>query len=394
MTVTALIVAAGSGQRLGGDLPKQYRPIGGKPMLRHAVDALIGHPRVDAVRVVIGEGQEDQAKAALDGVDVGEPIIGGATRSDSVRNGLKALGDGIVLVHDAARPFCPPAVVDRLLDALDGSDGAVPALPIADTLAMGGRQLSGIVDRDRMLRVQTPQAFHIEDLLYAFSQVTMHAPTDESSVMVEAGLKVATVEGDARLDKLTTPADWARAEAMLAARLVTRTGMGFDVHAFGGEGPIMLGGIAIPHDRGLAGHSDADVVLHAITDAILGAAALGDIGDHFPPSDPRWKGAASDQFLGYAAQLVRDQGGLIDHVDVTVICEAPRVGPHRAAMCARVAEILAIPIASVSIKATTTERLGFTGRGEGIAAQALANIRLPNPSTCGSGWPESSAGGD
>jgi 2-C-methyl-D-erythritol 4-phosphate cytidylyltransferase/2-C-methyl-D-erythritol 2,4-cyclodiphosphate synthase len=376
MTVTALIVAAGSGQRLGGALPKQYRPIGGKPMLRHAVEALIGHPRVDAVRVVIADGQQDDAKAALDGIDVGEPILGGATRSDSVRNGLNALKDGIVLVHDAARPFCPPSVIDRLLDALDGHDGAVPALPIADTLAMGGKLLSGIVNRDRMLRVQTPQAFHVEDLLYAFSEVTLHAPTDESSVMVEAGLKVATVEGDALLDKLTTPADWDRAEAMLASRMVTRTGMGFDVHAFAGEGPVMLGGIAIPHDRGLAGHSDADVVLHAITDAILGAAALGDIGDHFPPSDPQWKGSASDQFLVHAAKLVRDCGGLIDHVDVTVICEAPKIGPYRAAMTERVAAILAIPASSVSIKATTTERLGFTGRGEGIAAQALATIRM------------------
>jgi 2-C-methyl-D-erythritol 4-phosphate cytidylyltransferase/2-C-methyl-D-erythritol 2,4-cyclodiphosphate synthase len=376
VTTTALIVAAGSGERLGGALPKQYRPLGGKPMLRHAVEALICHPRIDAVRVVIGEGQENYARAALDGLDVGQPILGGATRSDSVRNGLKVLGDGIVLVHDAARPFCPPTVVDRLLDALDSHDGAVPALPIADTLAMGGKLLSGMVDRDRMLRVQTPQAFHVEDLNYAFSEVTLHAPTDESSVMVEAGLRVATVEGDAMLDKLTTPADWDRAEAMLAARLVARTGMGFDVHAFAGDGPLMMGGIVIPHDRGLAGHSDADVVLHAITDAILGAAALGDIGDHFPPSDSRWKGAASDQFLIHAAQLVRERGGLIDHVDVTVICEAPKIGPHRAAMASRIAEILAIPVRSMSIKATTTERLGFTGRGEGIAAQALATIRM------------------
>jgi 2-C-methyl-D-erythritol 4-phosphate cytidylyltransferase/2-C-methyl-D-erythritol 2,4-cyclodiphosphate synthase len=376
MTTTALIVAAGSGQRLGGELPKQYRSIGGKPMLRHSVEALIGHPRVDAVRVVIGEGQQDQARSALAGLDVGEHILGGATRSDSVRNGLETLGEGIVLIHDAARPFCPPSVIDRLLDALDGHDGAVPALPIADTLAMGGKLLSGIVDRDRMLRVQTPQAFHVEDLLYAFSEVTLHAPTDESSVMVEAGLKVATVEGDALLDKLTTAADWARAEAMLAARMVARTGMGFDVHAFAGEGPLMLGGIAIAHDRGLAGHSDADVVLHAITDAILGAAALGDIGDHFPPSDPQWKGAPSDQFLAHATKLVRDRGGMIDHVDVTMICEAPKIGPHRAAMIERIAAILSIPSSAVSIKATTTERLGFTGRGEGIAAQALATIRM------------------
>ena len=376
VTVTALIVAAGKGERLGGGLPKQYRPVGGKPMLRHAVEALIGHPRIDAVRVVIGEGQEALASDALDGLDVGEPILGGAARTDSVRNGLQAIGEGIVLVHDAARPFCPPSVIDRLLDALDGHDGAVPALPVSDTLAKGLGSLDEIIDREPVLRIQTPQAFQVEDLLYAFSEAKVRAPTDESSVMVEAGLKVATVEGDPMLDKLTTPADWTRAEAMLAARLVSRTGMGFDVHAFSGEGPIMLGGIAVSHDRGLAGHSDADVVLHAITDAILGAAALGDIGDHFPPSDPCWKGAASDQFMAYAAQLVRDHGGLIDHVDVTVICEAPKIGPHRPAMTARVAEILAIPAASVSIKATTTERLGFTGRGEGIAAQALANIRM------------------
>ena len=376
MTTTALIMAAGSGQRLGGDLPKQYRPIGGKPMLRRAIEALIGHPRIDAVRVVIGEEQDGPASAALGGLDVGQPIIGGATRADSVRNGLEALGHGIVLVHDAARPFCPPAVIDRLLDALDGNEGAVPVLPIADTLAMGGRLLSGMVDRERILRIQTPQAFHVEDLVYAFSEVTMHAPTDESSVMVEAGLKVATVEGDPLLDKLTTPEDWARAEAMLAARMVARTGMGFDVHAFAGEGPLMLGGIAVAHNRGLAGHSDADVVLHAITDAILGAAALGDIGTYFPPSDPRWKGAASDQFLAHATQLVRDRGGLIDHVDVTVICEAPKIGPYRAAMVERVAAILAVPPGWVSIKATTTEQLGFTGRGEGIAAQALATIRM------------------
>ena len=376
MTVTALIVAAGSGQRLGGALPKQFRPIGGKPMIRHTVEALIGHPRIDVVRVVIGEGQEELAGAALGGLNVGEPILGGATRADSVRHGLKAVSGGIILVHDAARPFCPPSVVDRLLDALEGHDGAVPTLPIADTLAMGDRLLSRTVERERILRVQTPQAFHVEDLIYAFSEMTLRAPTDESSVMVEAGLKVATVEGDPLLDKLTTPADWARAEAMLAARLVPRTGMGFDVHAFAGNGPLMLGGIAIPHDRGLAGHSDADVVLHAITDAILGAAALGDIGDHFPPSDARWKGAASDQFLAHAAQLVRDRGGMIDHVDVTIICETPKVGPHRAAMKSRVAEILSISASCVSIKATTTERLGFTGRGEGIAAQALANIRM------------------
>ncbi len=376
MTVTALIVAAGSGSRFGDGPPKQYRALGGKPVLAHAVDALLGHPRIDAIRVVIGEGQNELATQALGGRDVGALIRGGAERHDSVRSGLEAIGGGVVLVHDAARPFCPPAVVDRLLGALDGHDGAVPVLPVADTLAKGDSILRDPVDRAGILRVQTPQAFHAEDLLYAFAEAKGAAPTDESSLMLAAGLKVATVEGDALLDKLTGPADWARAEAMLAARLVSRTGLGFDVHGFAGAGPVMLGGIAVPHDHGLAGHSDADVVLHAITDALLGAAGRGDIGEHFPPSDPQWKGAASDLFLAHAAELIRGSGGLIDHVDCTIICEAPKIGPHRAAMRSRVAGILGIGEDQVSIKATTTEGLGFAGRREGIAAQAVASVRM------------------
>ncbi|MEO5972382.1 MAG: 2-C-methyl-D-erythritol 2,4-cyclodiphosphate synthase, partial [Sphingomicrobium sp.] len=326
-----------------------------------------------------GEGQDALAASALAGRDVGALIHGGAERHDSVRNGLAAIGDGIVLVHDAARPFCPPAVVDRLLGALDGHDGAVPVLPVADTLAKGDTVLRDAVDRARLLRVQTPQAFHTEDLLYAFDEAKGTPPTDESSLMLAAGLKVATVEGDAMLDKLTGPADWARAAALLAASLVSRTGMGFDVHGFAGDGPVMLGGIAVPHERGLAGHSDADVALHAITDALLGAAGLGDIGAHFPPSDPQWKGVASELFLAHAAQLIRDGGGIIDHVDCTIICEEPRIGPHRDAMRTRIAAILGVGEGQVSIKATTTEGLGFTGRREGIAAQAVASIRMePN----------------
>ena len=376
MIVTALIVAAGKGERLGGGLPKQYRPLGGKPVLRHAVEALIGHSRVDAVRVVIGEGQEQLATEALTGLDVGKLITGGAERSESVRNGLAAIPEGIVLVHDAARPFCPLGVVDRLLSALENADGAVPVLPVSDTLAKGDSELRGTVNRTQMLRVQTPQAFHVEDLVYAMEQTDMRLATDESTVMQAAGLKVATVPGDQMLDKLTTASDWDRAENMLATKMVSRTGLGFDVHAFEGPGPLIMGGISVPFEKGLAGHSDADVVLHSITDALLGAAALGDIGQHFPPSDPQWKGAASDIFLAHAAKLIRDAGGTIDHVDCTVICEAPKVGPHRAAMQARVAEILRLPPQAVSIKATTTEKLGFTGRGEGIAAQAVATIRM------------------
>jgi len=374
--VTALIVAAGSGNRMGADQPKQYRLLGDRPVLAHAVDALTSHPRVDAVRVVIGAGQEAMARVALGSRDVGALVTGGKERADSVRAGLAAIGDGVVLVHDAARPFCPPGVIDRLLDAIERHDGAVPVLAIADTIAKARGTVDAMVDRTALVRIQTPQAFHVEDLLYAYGEAGKRAPTDESTVMVEAGLKVATVEGDPMLDKLTTPADWVRAEASLAARLVSRTGMGFDVHAFEGPGPLMMGGIEIAHSQGLAGHSDADVVLHAITDALLGAAGLGDIGEHFPPSDPQWKGAASDIFLAHAAQLIRQAGGIIDFIDCTVIAEAPKVGPHRSAMRSRVAEILGLSAAHVSIKATTTEELGFTGRSEGIAAQAVATIRM------------------
>jgi 2-C-methyl-D-erythritol 4-phosphate cytidylyltransferase / 2-C-methyl-D-erythritol 2,4-cyclodiphosphate synthase len=325
---------------------------------------------------VVGKGQEEQARAALSGAEVGEPIVGGAERSDSVLNGLKAIGGGSVLVHDAARPFCPPYVIDRLLEALNGHDGAVPVLPVADTLAQGGAVLEAPVDRKRLLRVQTPQAFHVEDLLYAYEEAGISNATDESTVMLAAGLKVAAVEGDPMLEKLTTAADWERAEAIIAGRMISRTGLGFDVHAFAGEGPIMLGGVAVPHSRGLAGHSDADVALHAITDALLGAAGLGDIGEHFPPSDPRWMGAASEQFLANAAELIRSRGGIIDHVDVTIIAEEPKVGPHRSAIRARIAKILQLELGQVSLKATTTEGLGFTGRREGMAAQAVASIRM------------------
>ena len=379
MTVTALIVAAGSGSRIGGEVPKQFRLLGSKSVLAHAVDAMASHPRIEAVRVVIGARQEEMARNALNARDVGALIVGGAERADSVRAGLATLGDGIVLVHDAARPFCPPEVIDRLLDALERHDGAVPALAVADTLAKARGNIDAMVDRTALVRIQTPQAFHVEDLLFAYDEAGKRAPTDESTVMVEAGLKVATVEGDPMLDKLTTPADWDRAEASLAARLISRTGMGFDVHAFEGPGPLMMGGIEIAHERGLAGHSDADVVLHAITDALLGAAGLGDIGEHFPPSDPQWKGAASDIFIAHAAQLIRDRGGIIDFVDCTVIAEEPKVGPHRAAMRSRVAEILGLSVGQVSIKATTTEKLGFTGRREGIAAQAVATVRMEMP---------------
>lgn len=376
MTVTALIVAAGKGERAGGDVPKQYRLLGGKPVLRWAVESLIRHPAVQSARIVIGRGQQEQASAALEGLDVGAPIEGGAERADSVRAGLARIEADAVLVHDAARPFCPSAVIDRLLASLEFHEGAAPVLPVGDTLARVGKSLDELVDRRGIVRVQTPQAFRLDRLRAAYERWSGPSPTDETTVVRAAGMKVAGVEGDPVLEKLTLPSDFERAEQWLAGRLSPRTGVGFDVHAFAGEGPIMLGGITVPHTRGLAGHSDADVVLHAITDALLGAAGLGDIGEHFPPSDSRWKGADSSLFLAHATELLRARGAIIDHVDCTIVAEAPKVGPHRSAMRARIAEIAGLSIDQVSIKATTTEGLGFTGRREGIAAQAVASIRM------------------
>jgi 2-C-methyl-D-erythritol 4-phosphate cytidylyltransferase/2-C-methyl-D-erythritol 2,4-cyclodiphosphate synthase len=377
MSVTALIVAAGKGERLGGAMPKQYRLIGGKPVLRWAVEPFLAHAAIRDVRVVIAPGQDKLAAEALNGLEVGGFIHGGEHRTDSVRSGLAAIQGDAVLVHDAARPFCPPDVIDRLLAQLEFVEGAAPVLPIGDTLARADGLLGEAVERAGMVRVQTPQAFRLADLLRAYSAWSGDAPTDETSVMRAAGMRVAAVAGDPSLEKLTTPADWAQAEDLLAARLAPRTGLGFDVHAFAGEGPAMIGGISVPHSRGLAGHSDADVVLHAITDALLGAAGLGDIGQHFPPSDPQWKGASSDQFLVHAAELVREGGGIIDHVDCTIIAEEPKIGPYRDAMRSRIADILRIGVDQVSIMATTTEGLGFTGRREGIAAQVVANVRRP-----------------
>jgi len=379
MTTIALIVAAGKGERAGAGMPKQYRLLGGKPVLRWAVESLIHHPAVQSARVVIGKGQRDSAEAALDGLDVGPLVEGGAERADSVRAGLAAIGGDAVLVHDAARPFCPAAVIDRLLASLEFFDGAAPVLPVGDTLARVGEALEAPVDRDGLVRVQTPQAFRLQELKSAYDCWSGPSPTDETTVLRAAGMKVAAVEGDPALEKLTLPADFERAEQWLAGRLSPRTGMGFDVHAFSGEGPIVLGGIEVQHARGLAGHSDADVVLHAITDALLGAAGLGDIGEHFPPSDTRWKDAPSSLFLAHAVGLLRASGAIIDHVDCTVIAEAPKVGPHRQAMRERIAEIAGLSIDQVSIKATTTEGLGFTGRREGIAAQAVASIRMGQP---------------
>ncbi|KQM88724.1 2-C-methyl-D-erythritol 4-phosphate cytidylyltransferase [Sphingomonas sp. Leaf23] len=372
----ALIVAAGTGVRSGSSLPKQFAPIAGRAMIAHAHAALAGHPGIDRVLVVIGAGQEALLRATVGEVEF---VIGGATRRESVAAGLAAIGDaGRVLIHDAARPFLPGAVIERLLAALDNAPGAVPVLPVADTLAMGGAALGDVVPRDRLFRVQTPQAFAagaIRDA-HASWDATAEA-TDDAQMLRAIGLDVVMVEGDSMLEKITFPADFAATEARMLPTLVSRSATGYDVHRLEAGEELWLGGVLIPHDRGLSGHSDADVALHAITDALLGTIGAGDIGTHFPPSDPQWRGAESGQFLRHAASLVRAEGGIIDFVDLTLICEAPKIGPHRAAMRARVGALLEIAERQVSIKATTSERLGFTGRQEGIAAQAICTVRVP-----------------
>jgi 2-C-methyl-D-erythritol 4-phosphate cytidylyltransferase / 2-C-methyl-D-erythritol 2,4-cyclodiphosphate synthase len=371
----ALIVAAGKGERAGGGLPKQYALLGGKALIAHAVDRFKVHPGIDGVHVVIGAEQEDLLTAALAGRVIDGVTIGGKERQDSVRAGLEAIKADRVLIHDAARPVIPADVIDRLLVALETSPAAVPVLPVADTLARNDGQLGDIVDRSSLVRVQTPQAFRYDTIMTAHRKWSGAIATDDAQMARAAGFDVALIEGSAMLDKITVAQDFIAAEAYLAAGFISRTGMGYDVHRLEAGRPLWLGGVLIPHDKGLAGHSDADVALHALVDALLGAIAAGDIGDHFPPSDPQWKGADSARFIEYTRALIAERGGIIDHVDLTIICEAPRIGPHREAMRARVAGLLQVDLNRVSVKATTTERLGFTGRGEGIAAQAVATVR-------------------
>lgn len=377
----ALIVAAGKGERAGGGLPKQFAMLGGKAVVAHSVDALLAHAGVDAVLVVTGADQMDALAAALGDRPILPPVAGGVTRRESVRAGLEAIaaagGAARVLVHDAARPLLGSAVIDRLLAALDAQAGAIPALPVADTLARGGAMLGEIAPREGLVRVQTPQAFRFDVVLAAHRgwDAAIEA-TDDAQMVRAAGQDVALVMGDPMLEKITAPQDFATAEARLAARASIRTAMGYDVHRLVAGEALWLGGVLIPHDKGLAGHSDADVALHALTDALLGTIGAGDIGMHFPPSDPQWRGVSSDRFLEHAAALVAQAGGTIEHADVTIICEAPKIGPYRDAMRNRIAALLRVDMARISIKATTTERLGFTGRGEGIAAQAVATVRL------------------
>lgn len=370
MTTVALIVAAGTGSRSGSTSPKQYALLAGRPMLAWSHAALSAHPAVDRVVVAIGSGQEGLLEAAVPGASF---VIGGARRQDSVGAGLVALaGADRILVHDAARPFLAAEVIDRLLAALDEQDGAVPVLPVADTLV---RDDGVLVPRAALHRVQTPQAFRYAALARAHAEWQGEEATDDAQMVRAIGGTVALVEGDPMLEKVTYPADFATAEARVGFE--TRSASGFDVHRLEDGEELWLGGVLIPHHQGLSGHSDADVALHAITDAVLGTIAAGDIGTHFPPSDEKWRGAESGQFLRHARELVEAKGGRVTFVDLTLMCEAPKIGPHRAAMQARIAELLGLSTDRVSVKATTTEKLGFTGRGEGIAAQALATVRLP-----------------
>jgi 2-C-methyl-D-erythritol 4-phosphate cytidylyltransferase/2-C-methyl-D-erythritol 2,4-cyclodiphosphate synthase len=380
----ALIVAAGSGMRFGGEVPKQYLPLGGRAVLRHSVEAFLGHARIDGVRVVIGPEHRALYETAVAGLPAPRllpPAFGGATRQESVRHGLESLADeppARVLIHDAARPFVSADIIDRTLAALDEAPAAVVAVPVTDTLKRAeGETVTGTLDRAGLWRAQTPQAFHFEPILSAHRRAAGAALTDDAAVAEAAGLPVKLVMGAEDNFKITTSDDLRRAGSLLGGAAEFRTGMGYDVHRFVAGDGVTLCGLRIPHDRALEGHSDADAGLHALTDALLGALGAGDIGSHFPPSDARWKGADSAQFLAHAAALLSARGGRVVHVDVTLVCERPRIAPHRAAMVARIAGILGIDEGRVSVKATTTEGLGFTGRREGIAAQAVATVALP-----------------
>jgi 2-C-methyl-D-erythritol 4-phosphate cytidylyltransferase/2-C-methyl-D-erythritol 2,4-cyclodiphosphate synthase len=386
-TVAAVVVAAGRGERAGGDVPKQYRPIAGEPMVRPTLRAFLIHPRIDFVQPVINPADAKLYLAATAGLErLLPPVAGGTTRQASVRAGLEALAPhspDLVLIHDAARPFLTDGLIDRAITAGFAGGAAVPGVAVADTVKLidGAAHVAETLDRDRLRRVQTPQAFAFKSILDAHRRAAAAQRenfTDDAALAEWAGQSVSVFEGEPGNVKVTNSEDFARAEiTRLAALSDVRTGNGFDVHAFADGDHIMLGGIRIPHARGVTGHSDADVALHALVDAILGALAEGDIGQHFPPGDPQWKGAASERFLSFACERVRARHGMIAHLDVTIVCESPRVSPHRDAMRARIAAIADVPVTRVAVKATTSEKLGFAGRGEGILAMATATVRLP-----------------
>jgi len=375
MRIAAILVAAGSGSRFGGDTPKQFTRIAGKPVIRHAAEALLPH-----VMVLQPVGDAAPIEAALAGLGTLPPVPGGATRQASVGAGLEALvrhSPDVVLVHDAARPFLPASTIPALLAALRQYDGAIPAVPIADTLkrVQDGR-IVATVPRDGLYRAQTPQAFRYQ-LLRALHRTSSAAATDDAGLLEAAGHPVAIIPGADDNIKLTYAEDRVRLERALLPALSPRVGTGFDVHALEAGRPLVLCGVTVPHELGLAGHSDADVGIHALCDAIYGALAEGDIGRHFPPSEATWKDADSARFLTHAAERIAARGGFLTNADVTLICERPKITPHAPAMIARLAALLDVDPGRISVKATTTERLGFTGRGEGIAAQAVATVLLP-----------------
>jgi 2-C-methyl-D-erythritol 4-phosphate cytidylyltransferase / 2-C-methyl-D-erythritol 2,4-cyclodiphosphate synthase len=396
MSVAAIIVAAGRGTRAGGPIPKQFRPLAGKSVLARTLEVFLSHGGVAQVQPVIRPEDRDLFEAArgeceaADANRLAPAVAGGATRQQSVRSGLEALAGAasppsLVLVHDAARPFVEAGLIERAIAAGRAHGAAVPGIPVADTIKLVGEDgaVAGTPPRERLRAIQTPQAFAFKPLLEAHRAAAgagLDSFTDDGALAEWAGLPVMVFEGDPANRKLTEAADLAEAGRRLGSArglLIARVGMGFDVHALGPGDHVWLGGLRIPHQRGVVAHSDGDVVLHALTDAVLGALGEGDIGVHFPPGDAEWRGASSDRFLAFAAERVRARSGVIDHLDATILAEAPKLGPHREAMRRRVAEIAGIAAPSVSIKATTTEKLGFIGRGEGIAAQALATVRLP-----------------
>jgi 2-C-methyl-D-erythritol 4-phosphate cytidylyltransferase / 2-C-methyl-D-erythritol 2,4-cyclodiphosphate synthase len=384
--VAAVVVAAGQGLRAGGEIPKQFRRIAGETLLERALSAFAEAPDVTFVQPVIRPDDVDLVRRLTSGMNVLEPVAGGATRQASVRAGLEALvscAPDIVLVHDAARPFASASLIARAIAAAEKTGAAIPALPVTDTVKRidNTGTIEATLDRNSIRLVQTPQAFAFPALFDAHRRALAQGRndfTDDAALAEWAGIKVSVFAGEPGNIKFTTPEDFARAEAIQSAGLGdVRTGSGLDVHAFGPGDHVTLGGIRIPHVQALTGHSDADVALHALTDAILGALADGDIGAHFPPSDPQWRGASSDRFLTFAVERVRARGGRIAHLDLTIVCEAPRIGEHRDRMRANIANLAGIGIERVGVKATTSEKLGFTGRGEGIAAYATATIRLP-----------------
>jgi 2-C-methyl-D-erythritol 4-phosphate cytidylyltransferase/2-C-methyl-D-erythritol 2,4-cyclodiphosphate synthase len=381
--IAALIVAAGKGERVGGLVPKQFRPLLGEPVLRRSVAAFANLPEITFVQIVATDERWKETEAAVTGLRCAPFARGGLTRQDSVRNGLEALepsAPDFVLIHDAARPLVSASLIRRVIAALESAaPAAIPLLPLSDSLKRKERENWTTVSRyGGLYRAQTPQGFRFPEILSAHRQLKSTTVTDDMAIAEQAEIAITRVDGDETNLKITTEDDFCRAERLLRGTMEEfRTGQGFDAHRFAAGDHVWLCGVKIAHDAALEGHSDADAGLHALTDAILGALGAGDIGLHFPPTEEKWRGASSSVFLSHAAQLVAQAGGAIVHCDVTLICEQPKISPHREAMCARIADLLAIDVSRVSVKATTTEGMGFLGRGEGLAAQAIATIRLP-----------------